>query len=646
MRTIAVISSLLAAFGLAAGAQTTPLVIAWQAPDCTVVTASDCSNFLTNILPNISGIGVTVPWTQIDNCGSGNTHCSGENSSCTGDVYQWCGLDNNLMGYISSGGFAGKRIILIISPENDSNVGHNSWTPKYVFTSLWATSACGAGCAPQDVAVCKSWQGSGAIPVTLSNPWGPGDGAVWNANGCYFFGPDITGCTSSTTNFTGFPIVYEAPILVAYQDLLQALAQHYNVNNTTPGSLGPTIAPYIAYVRAGMAAGGENNPQCTMTGKISAPDWSVSTSVPAGYLIQPLGSISNPNPGNFQYIADSAGTTGAALAPTWCQTPGCYTPPDGSVSRWHNVGALNPSSGSAIWPGPKGQSEAQGYLDNGYLTTWASPSDGTGYIATMVSFLTSLNASFPWTISSHKGPPSNASYAYVDAEATLAANGGVGFGEQALNVGDGPSLAVGTYPTSLNDWVANFQKYPNAPVHHLQLNAPGQGTWWSGYPISSITVAGGGAATLTCSGTGVNCSPFWGQFIFISGNGNPTLNNAWQASACTSCTIDQVQFSVPLVTPGTYSGGSLFSPNFWPMTLPFAVQHGATSTELWECDLDYTYNTTTYPTGMGGCNPQSVGGGLVGPNFDYQHAVANTQNGQPTGTGVHKGVTVGNVTHF
>lgn len=266
-----------------------------------------------------------------------------------------------------------------------------------------------------------------------------------------------------------------------------------------------------------------------------------------------------------------------------------------------------------------------------------------------------LNASFPWTISSHKGPPFNESYVYADAEATLAALAGVGFGMQALSIQDGQTLAAGLYPTSTDDWVANFQKYPNVPVHHLQLATPGNGTWWSGYPISTVTVASG-TAVLTCSGTGVNCSPFWGtggpnNNIFIVGSVNPSLNTGWPGtctcSNCKTCTdVAHIQFSAPHIADGTYNNGSVFSTNFWPVTMPFAVQHGATSTELWECDIDYAYNQTTFQPGNGGCNPQSVGGGLMGPGPSYEGAVSNTKIGQPIGTAVHGGKTTGSITQF
>jgi hypothetical protein len=635
-----------------------PIAIAFQSPDCNHsdpgYIKSECDAFQQNILPYVSGIGVTVPWSFIDKCNSGNTHCSGDNSTCSGNVYQWCDLDGDLIAYITNsngGNFAGKKIILIVEPETDTG-GVNALTPAYVFTSAWANMAgniAGESCAvtstcpPQDMAVCQAWKGDSGAPY--SGSFTSANAIVWNTGGsCYPVGTGLA-CSGPYSDTSGFPIVYETPITIAYQEFLQALALHYSTANTVAPN-GATIAPYIAYVRAGMAAGGENNPMCTMTGAIPVPDWAGSQTLPAAYMIQPTAG----NPGSYQYLTDTSGTTGpAASEPTWCQTAGCYTSPDGTISRWHNVGPAA-ATGNAVWPGPEGQTEAKDYIDNGYLSTWSlnSPtsSDGTGYIASMVSFLSGLNASFPWTISSHVGPPFLMSYAYPDAEATLAAQAGVGFGMQSLSVWDGELLSLGVYPTSRNDWVANFQKYPNAPVRHLQLYAPGNDTWWSGYPIVSITVASGGTATVNC-GSGVDCAPFEGEYVFITGNANPSLNTAWPVSCISGgCTDNEVQFSAPLITPGTYDGGNLFSANYWPVTLPFAVREGATSVELWECDIDYAFNQVTFPTGSSGCNPESVGGGLVGPDPNYQNALANTLNGQPKATGVHSGITNGTVTQF
>lgn len=650
------------------GAQTTtaPLTIAWQAP---LSSSPYFTTFAANELPSLDGIGANVPWFIVDDCTSGGTSAPCTNGQDIHDVcdptmgyYNWCTVDTDLLAYINGGYMSGKKIVLILQPENAVPANSNTFTPGYVFTQNWAnTAASQAGktcttCPLQDVSVCSAWQGDSTSPVvgtfTASN------GAIWNAsaNSCHFVGSGLS-CPShsANTDFSGFPVVYETPLIIAYQNLLASMATHYNISTGSPN--GKKIAPYIAYVRVGLAAGGENTPQCVMTGVISGAPWTASQVVPAGYVVQPPNAV---NAGNYQFVSDSSGTTAptSSSQPTWCQNPGCYTSADGSITRWHNVGVLTGSNGSAIWPGPEGQGQLNDYVDNGYLSTWSlntpTASDGLGYVASMASFLSSLNASFSWDTSSHFGPPFNQSLAYADAEATLAALNGVGFGQQALNVGDAMTLASGAYPSGINDWIGNFSKYPRTPVRHLQLAASGQGTWWPAYQIGASgasgivisNVSGTLVATVNCvdgSGSPLTC-PFAGGPIFITGNANPSLNAGWNPCTGSVCS-GGVQFIVPTgIATGTYYGGTLWSPSFWLVTMPFAVQHGATSIEIWECDLDYAFGFTTSNSGMGGCDPYPDG--ISGPDLNLQAILSNTRSGTPTQSGVHNGTTSGHTIQF
>jgi len=671
LKTIAFVGSWLTLHLLSpaiALAGSAPLVIAWQAPDCYSGNPSWCSAFIQSELPYISGIGVAVKWSAVDNCytiGSNplipclpdSTCTPGTNTNC----YKWSVIDNNLNAYITnapmitgwnwSTGCAGGqpcKIVIIIEPEVDSG-NINDATPDYVFSTHYAGTLPGSP-NPQDLVVCSGFKGdiSGmTLPVVLgSGGWNADDFAIWNVNSCAILGGSDLSCSLTLgpySDFSGYPIVYEKPILTAYQALLSAVAGHYSAVGRGDG---PEISPYLAYVRAGMASGGENNPMCNTSGAITSAPWSTPLSVTAGYVIQPSGS---GNAGNYRYVADSGGATGST-APTWCQIAGCYTSADGTITRWHNVGYR--STGSAlniIWPGPQGQftpsTEQRGYSDNGYLTTWPSP-DGTGYVAAMMQFLATLNASFPWTVSSHAGPSSSGippnDYAYADAEALLAAQSSIGFGMQSLNIEDPVTSPLGIYPTSRQDWVANFQKYPNAPVHHLQLNAPGSEFFWPGYEIYNITVTGT-EATITCTSSFSfsDCSPLAGQQIYVSGNSNISLNGIWLVN-CTgpmgACSTNQLQFSVGSSFPGppTGSGGIVWSPNYWPITMPFALQHGASSLEVWECDLDYAFGqqtTTTVSNEISGAGCPEWG--LVGPYLTYQNAIQNTLLGEPAVTSFH-----------
>ena len=480
------------------------------------------------------------------------------------------------------------------------------------------------------------------MTVTLTTPpWQGNDFAIWNAStgSCHLLGggTDLSCVVTTPTEFSGFPVVYEKPIMSAYQTFLTNLALHYSASGS---GYGPEIAQFLAYVRPGMASGGENNPQCNVEGNIGSVQWP-SSSVPAGYVIQP---VTSSNPGNYRYVADGAGTTGAS-APFWCQVGGCYTSSDGTVPRWHNVGSRPIGSGTAIWPGPRGQGETTPYSDNGYLTTWPSVSnDGTGYVAAMMQFLVSLHTSFPWTVSSHSGPSVSSGmppqdYAYADSEALLAAQSGIGFGMQSLNTGDSQAYPAGAYPTSRQDWAANFRKYPNVPVHHLQLNAPGTTYWWPGFLIDTISVSGG-TATVTCKSTTsfTDCSRFFGQEIYVAGNSNISLNGIWPVQ-CTgamgACPSNQLQFLTSVATGG--SNGIVWSANYWPITMPFAMQIGASSLEVWECDLDYAFGqqTTTWVSDEMSGPGCAVWGLTPGSDLTYANTIQNTLIGQPGVTSVH-----------
>ena len=640
-------------------AQTThPLVIAWQAPLNTQ--AGYFNAFVGTIgspgpLSQISGIGVAIAWNQIDNCSSQTVQCMHQSGmTCGSAAYKWCNLDADLMAYIGHM-TPNQKIILIVQPEVDSG-NDNTYTPLYVFSDSWANSAWNVSgrtgcslssqCPPQDVVVCSSWTGgSTGWPSNspVSGPFSQTNAGIWNVDRCFVLGANLS-CANfgmgPYDNFSGYPVVYEPPIMVAYQDFLSELARHYSPTSDAPN--GAAIAPYIAYVRAGMASGGENNPQCTMGDWLPVPNWKTQTTFLGGYIIQPTAN----NSGNYQYVSDNGGVTGT-VPPTWCQTAGCYTAPDGTITRWHNVGQAKPTplQGSAIWPGRNGQvAQPQTYRDNGYLTLWDT-GDGTGYVASMYSFLSGLNASFPWDVSTHTGPPSNKNDGYVEAEALLAAQNGIGFGMQSLKVWDGVTASQGGFPSSTQDWVANFQKYPGVPVHHLQLADPGTTYWWSAYTVHDITVSvigGNNTATVNCDN---DCSWFAGQYVVVTGNPDVNLNGSHPVS-CGPCSANTVQF-LTSEQPNTYLGGTLYSVNYWPITMPFAVQHGATSLELWECDIDYAFNVTTFDPGPAGCNPPPPnGGGKMGPDADYTNAIQNTLKGQPTMTSVHAGTATGGVTHF
>ncbi len=669
--------------------QSAPLVMAFGAPNCTGSTGTTgCNanpnpqyytNFLNNLASKVSGITLAIPWNSVDACTTAagvSQPCTKQATTCSQETasgsvyYKWCPIDQGLLQYINSSQFKGKKIALIVEPVTDT--GKNSFTPAYVFSTAWAGPA-GVNSNPQDVIVCSAYPGdvksmpSMSCPVygAFSGTGSMADVAIWNVNG-YSTGPSnaclplrggnltCQSCMGGVTDFTGFPIVYEKPFMVAYQNFLAALASHYSPNGLNNGV---TIAPYLAYVRAGMTEGGENQQFCTTVAGNPPQPTSPIASPPAGYIVNIDGT---------QYVATGSGPRGGGDMPG-CSPSGCTTGPDGSVPGWYNAGPWTEGSGIIMWPGIKGQfgssTEPAGYTDNGYLSTWADQgptNDGLGYIALMTQFLQGLHASFPFDINAHGGPPAASNVAYADSEAIMSSANNIGFGMETLNVNDPLAYAQGTYsqnpfPTSLSDWAHNFITYP-APVHHLQTFFPGSPTRAAGYLIS--TIAGGSTATINCVS---DCSIFTssqtpGYPIYISGDSTANFNGITQALKCpgTGCPSGQLSFNPLDASAPNGTGGVVWAPDYLPIVVPFAVRQGATAFEIYECDLDYAFGLYVPPLGTsnqtigwgtanGDCVPPSTSSPyspVPGPDKMYQYSLSDATMGQPTSTSFRAGVSI------
>jgi hypothetical protein len=583
------------------------------------------------------------------------------------DCYNWAAIDNDMIAYIRASvglsgnnfnnGCAGGRackFILIINAEQDKANGVTT-VPTYVFQPSWASNAPGGPYPPQDVAACSDWPGAIStvwpqnLPCTgtsgTCNFTSKNQGVVWNIGKCLSFGLGAPSCNSSGsyTNLSGFPVVYEGPILMAYQQLIKAIQVHYSPAGS--GS-GPTIAPYIAYIRVGLAAGGENNPGC-----VAGDDSTVTNGV--------LSDTFWPGPKGITVPSELNCFTQCGYLTNW---PG---------TTQNNLTCTNTSSCSVS------------------LAT-----DGDGYVTAMDKFLGTLfSGTIPVTTSSHGGPPANSTQPYADAEALEASLNRVGFGMQTARISDQSAHAIGQPATQ--NWVVNFARYA-APVHHLQAVQNGTNPEAASFGISTITISGstatanctgstgtvntsgtavtwvsgslfdaGWTGTFTIAGTGYtissvnsttsitltasaptqsgvaydasnSCEIYSGATIFISNNSNSALNGQ-QTVTCTPCSPGTIQFTTSSSSGGI--GGQLWAPDYWPSLFPFLTQHRTSSIELRACELDYAFgcgapgNACTSNTGV----TSLPCGGNYGPDASYQSALANFVNGIPTATSVITG---------
>lgn len=551
-----------------------PKVIAWQAPSGPSVTgclapynSGFWGDFTSTVLPKVSGIGVTIRWNCIDNCTSAtDLPCATPTTPCAGhSTADWeeCFNWADIDSDLTDylhGTDFKSKKIVLIVRAESDSGGVNNATPQYVFHSTYP----GPQSWPlQDVSVCPDWPGDLAVVSGRFTDM-HNDFAIWNQSGCEkVLGSTLScSCTGPGCGFTDF-----SGFPVVYEKPIKNAFQNFLLAffrhySVQGGSSGPEIAPYILYARIGLSHGGENYPICSTRGALPS-----------------------------------------------CQNPPCST-----------------GNANSMWPGPQGQFSPTenwmtqfAYSDAGYLTSW--PVDGTGYTTEMLQFL-KQNATFPVTTASSYGPPNKNSQLYADLEAQFAQENNVGFGNQILNVADTVLAAAGM--PSFDNWVANFKNYPDAPVHHLQTQAPGNNGLASGFSIDHIDVLAG-TATVTCAG-GASCGTYCPAVVYIVGSGSPGLNGIFQTGTALQCgTANVVYTPTQHVDDGPYYGGIMWGPNYWPITMPFATQQGATAIEVWECDIDFAYGTTT----TAGCNT------TLTPTNDYMNAVGDMLLGLPAWTSFH-----------
>jgi len=243
------------------------------------------TDFMTNILPNISGVSVSMQWNQIESTNAAGTGSGG---------YDFTAFDASIAPYLAATAAGGKpaRVNLIVwaATEGGNNApGSGGSTPAYVFTPQWATTCCGA--APLDMAVCSSYTGDSGNPF-YSQATSGGGGGSWNVN--------------TSSDLSGLPVSYEPPFMVAFQSFIAQVIAHYNM----PG------APKIGYIRFGFSQGGEDSPECnqywpgyshdTYLSYVQTMTTFVRAQNPSTAILADLHAVGPPGSVDYSYADDEA----------------------------------------------------------------------------------------------------------------------------------------------------------------------------------------------------------------------------------------------------------------------------------------------------------------------------------------------------
>jgi hypothetical protein len=234
---------------------------------------------------------------------------------------------------------------------------------------------------------------------------------------------------------------------------------------------------------------------------------------------------------------------------------------------------------SDVWPGVAGLSASPlAYSKSLFVGSKDAPT--SGYVSSIIGFIHDQHGAFSSLINSHSGPPADTDVSYADDEANIALANGVGFGMEALSIGDAYQHSIGS-PCN-DDWCTNFESAASSGVPLvLQSTVP---TTAPTYEITSIS-GDGTAATVTCA---TNCDLYTGNsaWVSISGSSEPSFNGAFLVRSVTSAN----SFAFASSTKATGTGGTLENPDYLPVTVPFGVSEHATAFEIYLCDLLYAFD--------------------------------------------------------
>jgi hypothetical protein len=198
-------------------------ILGWVPPTgnspCGLPTDRQCfTDYVQYVLPNLNGLSLQAKWANLES----------SNGSGSGG-YDFSSIDDEVSRFMTNPNWsADKKIVIVLSPVGHHEVGNDS-TPVYVFTKGWADSL---QAAPLDVCTCENY---------------PGDGRQ-----------ALDTCANAGSNAaldpSGMPAVFELPFRTALRAFYKAAIAHFN---------SVSYRSSIAYIRAGISAGGEAFPWCS-----------------------------------------------------------------------------------------------------------------------------------------------------------------------------------------------------------------------------------------------------------------------------------------------------------------------------------------------------------------------------------------------
>jgi len=252
---------------------------------------------------------------------------------------------------------------------------------------------------------------------------------------------------------------------------------------------------------------------------------------------------------------------------------------------------------SDVWPAPQGQGTTPhpGFTADAYLAGTSSP---PGYVKTVLAAERAANVasgvSRSMVVATRSLSVSDSTFA--DTEAMLADQYGAGFGMEALSMGDVYNDQNGEPNLCVDDWCNNFDKYASDGLMlYLQTILPNAQPV---YALQGIAVSGG-MATATCASSNASaCNLYPNEPFVLQNTANSAFDNTLFATAMTE-TGGNVTFAAPTSFPsGTITGGQLYTADYLPVTLPFAVKMHAKALELFSCDLFAAFDPQSLPANV------------------------------------------------